>query len=58
VLFGGGTGGPAAEHADHRLLVPSTETARIQEMHTFLLHAVSELVDAWAAGEPLEGDAR
>jgi D-sedoheptulose 7-phosphate isomerase len=56
VLFGGGTGGPAAEHADHRLLVPSTETARIQEMHTFLLHAVSELVDAWAAGEPLEGD--
>jgi D-sedoheptulose 7-phosphate isomerase len=58
VLFGGGTGGPASEHADHRLLVPSTETARIQEMHTFLLHAVSELVDAWAAGEPLDGDAR
>jgi D-sedoheptulose 7-phosphate isomerase len=56
VLFGGGTGGPAAEHADHRLLVPSAETARIQEMHTFLLHAVSELVDAWAAGEQLDGD--
>lgn len=51
VLFGGGDGGPAAAHADHRLLVPSTETARIQEMHTFLLHAVSELVDLWAAGE-------
>lgn len=51
VLFGGGDGGPAAAHADHRLLVPSTETARIQEMHTFLLHAVSELVDRWAAGE-------
>jgi len=51
VLFGGGDGGPAAEHADHALLVPSTTTARIQEMHTFLLHAVSEVVDAWAAGE-------
>lgn len=51
VLFGGGDGGPAAEHADHALLVPSTVTARIQEMHTFLLHAVSEVVDAWAAGE-------
>lgn len=51
VLFGGGDGGPAAAHADHLLLVPSTETARIQEMHTFLLHAVSELVDLWAVGE-------
>ena len=51
VLFAGGTGGPAAAHADHTLLVPSTVTARIQELHTFLLHAVSEQVDAWAAGE-------
>ena len=49
VLFGGGNGGPAAQHADHALLVPSVETARIQEMHTLLLHVVSELVDAWAA---------
>jgi D-sedoheptulose 7-phosphate isomerase len=51
VLFGGGDGGPAAAHADHALLVPSTVTARIQEMHTFLLHAVSEVVDRWAVGE-------
>ncbi|MBP2418686.1 SIS domain-containing protein [Microlunatus capsulatus] len=50
VLFGGGDGGPAAAHADHALLVPSTTTARIQEMHTFLLHAVSEVVDLWAVG--------
>ncbi|SDS23386.1 phosphoheptose isomerase [Friedmanniella luteola] len=50
VLFGGGDGGPAAAHADHPLLVPSTVTCRIQEMHTFLLHAVSEVVDRWAAG--------
>jgi D-sedoheptulose 7-phosphate isomerase len=51
VLFAGGTGGDAVAHADHALLVPSTETPRIQELHTFLLHAISEVVDAWAADE-------
>lgn len=51
VLFGGGDGGPAIDQADHALVVPSRETARIQEMHTLLLHLVSEQVDAWAAGE-------
>lgn len=51
VLFGGGggDGGPAAEHADLALLVPSTTTARTQEMHLLLLHLLSEQVDAWAA---------
>ena len=56
VFFGGqgadGDGGPAAAHADHALLVPSTTTARVQEMHLLLLHLLSEQVDAWAAGEP------
>ena len=51
VLFGGGDGGPALEHADHALLVPSTSTARIQELHVFFLHCVIDAVDAWAAGE-------
>jgi D-sedoheptulose 7-phosphate isomerase len=51
VLFGGGDGGPAVEHADHALIVRSTVTARIQEMHTLMLHLTSEIVDAWAAGE-------
>ncbi len=51
VLFGGGDGGPAAQHADRLLLAPSTHTPRIQEMHTLMLHVISELVDAWAAGE-------
>lgn len=51
VLFGGGDGGPAKELADHALLVPSSQTPRIQEMHTLMLHAISELVDSWAAGE-------
>ena len=51
VLFGGGRGGAAAGHADHLLLVPSESTARIQEMHVFLLHVLLDRVDAWAAGE-------
>ena len=51
VLFGGGSGGPAAEYADHQLLAPSEATARIQEMHTLMLHLISEFLDAWAARE-------
>jgi D-sedoheptulose 7-phosphate isomerase len=51
VLFGGGDGGPAAQHADIALIVPSITTARIQEMHLLLLHLLSEAVDSWAAGE-------
>jgi D-sedoheptulose 7-phosphate isomerase len=53
VLFGGSDGGPAAGHADFPLLVPSTSTARVQEMHLLLLHLVIEQVDEWAAaGRP------
>src|SRR3954471_3974309 len=55
VLFGGGGGGPARAHADRMLLAPSTETPRIQEMHTLMLHVISEIVDAWAAGEEPAG---
>jgi D-sedoheptulose 7-phosphate isomerase len=51
VLFSGGDGGMARQHADVSLLVPSTVTARIQEMHLLLLHLLSEGIDAWAAGE-------
>ena len=51
VLFGGGDGGPARQHADRLLLAPSDQTPRIQEMHTLMLHVISEIVDAWAAGE-------
>lgn len=51
LLFGGGDGGTARTHADHALIVPSTATPRIQEMHTLMLHVISEMVDAWAAGE-------
>jgi D-sedoheptulose 7-phosphate isomerase len=50
VLFAGGDGAAAAEHADLALLVPSSTTARVQEMHLLLLHLVIEQVDEWAAG--------
>lgn len=36
IAFTGGTGGMAAQKADHSLIVPSTTTARIQEMHITL----------------------
>jgi D-sedoheptulose 7-phosphate isomerase len=49
VLFGGGEGTPAAEHADLSLVVPSSSTARVQEMHVLLLHLVLDEVDEWAA---------
>jgi len=51
VLLTGADSGPAGEHADLVLNVPSRTTARIQEMHLLLLHLLSEQVDAWAAGE-------
>lgn len=47
----GAGGGLVADAAEHALRVPSTETARIQEMHITIIHAVSELVDVWAAGD-------
>jgi D-sedoheptulose 7-phosphate isomerase len=51
VLFTGGDGGAARQQADLALVVPSTTTARVQEMHLLLLHLLSERVDAWAADE-------
>lgn len=49
VLFGAKGGGPAAEHADYLLLSPADQTPRVQEMHTLMLHMISDHVDAWAA---------
>jgi D-sedoheptulose 7-phosphate isomerase len=51
VVFAGGDGVPATEYADHALLIPSSSTARVQEMHVLLVHLVLDEVDAWAAGE-------
>jgi D-sedoheptulose 7-phosphate isomerase len=41
----GGDGGPARALCDHPLIVPSTETARIQELHITLGHVVLELLE-------------
>ena len=38
-------GGPAKALADHPLVVPSDTTARIQEVHTFILHAWLTLME-------------
>jgi D-sedoheptulose 7-phosphate isomerase len=48
VLFSGGDG---AVEADHALVVPSSTTARVQEMHLLLMHLLLDQIDAWAAGE-------
>ena len=46
----GGDGGRALAHCDHALVVPSPTTARIQEAHITIGHALMELVeDLWIA---------
>jgi D-sedoheptulose 7-phosphate isomerase len=49
VVFTGGDGTPASDHADFAFVVPSSSTARVQEMHVLLLHLLLEPVDVWAA---------
>lgn len=44
-LLGKG-GGAAADLADHPLVVPSANSARIQEVHGLILHAICEEVEA------------
>jgi D-sedoheptulose 7-phosphate isomerase len=41
--------GAAGAAADLVLAVPSSTTARIQEMHTLAMHVICVAVDAWAA---------
>ncbi len=48
VVFTGGDG-PAAGEAEVALAVPSSTTARVQEMHLLLMHLLIEQVDEWAA---------
>jgi D-sedoheptulose 7-phosphate isomerase len=49
VLFTGAGGEDLAAEVDHPFVVPSKQTARVQEMHVLLLHLVSEYIDRWAA---------
>ncbi len=49
----GGSGGAARGVCDHVLLVPDAETARIQECHIALGHAVLELLEDRLVARPL-----
>jgi len=46
VFLGGKNGGAAKSLCDHEIIVPSFTTARIQEVHTLILHQWLEAVDA------------
>ncbi|MDB4894787.1 MAG: phosphoheptose isomerase [Firmicutes bacterium] len=58
VALTGEGGGRAAAAADHALVVPSAVTARIQEMHTLIIHLLCEQIDDWAGGLEAPGSAR
>ncbi len=45
VALVGGTGGPLRARAEHALVVPSSDTQRIQEVHGVLVHLLCELVE-------------
>ena len=47
VGFLGKDGGQALPLCDHVLLVPAMDTARIQEMHMLLYHAMCDAIDAY-----------
>jgi D-sedoheptulose 7-phosphate isomerase len=46
----GKDGGAAADLADHGIIVPSANSARIQEAHTLLLHAICEEIEQRTVG--------
>jgi len=47
-LLTGADGVRAATLADYAVVVPSAETARVQEMHVLVVHMLCEIVDEWA----------
>jgi len=46
MLLSGKDGGKARRLADHALVVPSARVARIQEVHTLIVHQFLEMIDA------------
>jgi phosphoheptose isomerase len=46
VLLAGKDGGRAKGTCDHEIIIPSSNTARIQEMHTLVMHQWLEVIDA------------
>ncbi len=51
IALAGGAGGPLAELADEAFVIPSDETARIQECHLLIGHLICRLVDASGWGQ-------
>lgn len=51
VALTGADGGLLAEAADLCLSVPSSDPARVQELHLAVEHAVVDRVDRWGAGD-------
>jgi D-sedoheptulose 7-phosphate isomerase len=51
----GGDGEPAIRHCDQALLVADRETARVQECHLALGHAILELLEDRLVASPLRG---
>jgi D-sedoheptulose 7-phosphate isomerase len=50
-LLTGADGARAGALVDYAVVVPSAETARVQEMHALIVHLLCEIVDAWAVDE-------
>ena len=46
ILLGGRDGGLARGRCDHEIIIPSINTARIQEVHTLVLHQWLEMIEA------------
>jgi D-sedoheptulose 7-phosphate isomerase len=45
IALTGGDGGQLASLCDHKVIVPSNDTQRIQECHIMICHVVCELID-------------
>lgn len=52
ILLAGKGGGQARGNCDYELIVPSDDTARIQEVHTLILHAWLERIDTEFSAPP------
>ena len=47
IFLGGKDGGRTKGVCDYELIIPSNTTARIQEVHTLILHQWLEAIDAF-----------
>ncbi len=52
IVLSGKGGGPACELADKAIVIPSADSGRIQEVHTFVLHTWLEVIEEGLFGIP------